>query len=293
MCPIIAYLRLPLALTAVLFTVAMPGLPQESTSPVKAAVKPPISFDVVSIKLNKVDSPNYTAPFPAAKDGLVIKGVNLYSIIRFAYDFWREDLISGVPAWAKAERYDIQAKVAGADVPAWRALNDDQRRLMLQQVLEENFKLKAHLEPKEVAVHELVVARGEPKMKLADPAHPGGLKDADGKPAQGILHTGAGQYTAQAESMADLALTLSDFTGRQVVDRTGLAGFYDFELQFTPEPGFGPEYRGQRQSNAPLPEFTGPSIFTAVQEQLGLKLEPAKVPVEGLVIDHLERPAEN
>lgn len=293
MCSITAYLRLPLALTAVLFTVAMPGLPQESTSPVKAAVKPRISFDVVSIKLNKVDSPNYTAPFPAAEDGLVIKGVNLYSIIRFAYDFWREDLISGVPAWAKTERYDIQAKVAGADVPTWRAMNDDQRRLMLQAVLEDKFKLKAHLEPRAAAVHELVVARNGAKMKLADPDHPGQLKDARGNPVQGILQTGPGEYTAQAESMDDLALTLSDYTGRQVVDRTGLAGLYDFKLQFTPEPGFGPEYRGQRQSNAPLPEFTGPSIFTAVQEQLGLKLEPAKVPVEGLVIDHLKHPAEN
>ena len=169
MCPIATHLRFPLALTVVLFAVTMPGLPQESTSPVKAAVKPPISFDVVSIKLNKVHSSNYTAPFPAAEDGLVIKGVNLYSIIRFAYDFWREDLISGVPAWARTERYDIQVKVAGADVPTWRAMNDDQRRLMLQAVLEDKFKLKTHLEPKETAVHELVVARDGPKMKLADP----------------------------------------------------------------------------------------------------------------------------
>jgi uncharacterized protein (TIGR03435 family) len=70
-------------------------------------------------------------------------------------------------------------------------------------------------------------------------------------------------------------------------------GRYDFTLQFAPEPGYGPEYRGQQARSAPPPEASGSSVYTAVQEQLGLRLDPAKAPVEGLVIDHVERPAEN
>lgn len=254
---------------------------------------PALTFDVVSIKPNKSNSSHYTLEFPPGGDGVVITNVNLYSIIRFAYDFWREDLIFGVPAWTKSEQYDIQAKVAGADVAAWRGLSDGERRLMLQAVLADSFKLKAHLEPKEISVYALVAAKDGPKMKVAKPDEVGELKSPDGKPAQGMVHTGQGQFTAQQASMADLALELSDYTGRQVIDKTGLVGRYDFTLQFAPEPGYGPEYRGQQARSAPPPEASGSSVYTAVQEQLGLRLDPAKAPVEGLVIDHVERPAEN
>jgi uncharacterized protein (TIGR03435 family) len=278
---------------AALMFAAMPGFGQSDTARGGVIAKPVLAFDVVSIKANKSNGHDYTMELPAGGDGVVITNVNLYAIVRFAYDFYRQDLISGVPAWAETERYDIQAKVAGTDVAAWRGMKDSERRLMLQAVLTERFGLKAHWESREVGVHALVVAKGGPKIRESKPGETGELTDANGKPVQGILHTGPGQETAQGASMAELALELSDYTGRQVIDKTGLAGVYDFKLQFTPEPGFGPEYRRQRQQAAPLPEFTGPTIFTAVQEQLGLKLEAAKLPVNGLAIDHLERPAGN
>lgn len=281
-------------LTAFALAMLAGGQAQTQQAPVIATTpKPSISFDVVSIKRNTTNSSDYAMPFPAAADGLVIRNNNLFFIIKFTYQFWSEDLIAGAPDWTKAERYDIVAKVAAADVPAWQALTNDQRRLMLQHILEERFKLKAHFEPKEITVHELVVAKGGPKMSPADPNAPNDLKNPDGTPVHGILYTGPGQYTAQSTSMKDLALTLSDYTSRQVIDRTGLTGVYDFKLQFTPEPGFGPEYRHRTSNSPPLPEFTGPSIYTAVQEQLGLKLEPAKAPVDSLVIDQIQRPEEN
>ena len=266
---------------------------QQASDTKTAAVRSSISFDVVSVKRNTGNSSDYAMPFPAAADGLVIRNINLFSTIKFAYDFWREDLISGAPAWSKTDRYDITAKVAPADVPAWQALSDDQRRLMLQQVLEDHFHLKAKFEPQETAVHELVLAKGGSKLKPSDPNAPSELKNPDGTPVHGLLYTGPGQYTAQQTSMKELALTLSDYTGRQVIDKTGLSGSYDFKLQFTPEPGFGPEYRHRTSSSPALPEFSGPSIYTAVQEQLGLRLEPAKAPVEALVIDQVQRLEEN
>jgi uncharacterized protein (TIGR03435 family) len=94
--------------------------------------------------------------------------------------------------------------------------------------------------------------------------------------------------------MQDLCLTLTDYTGRQVLDKTGLTGVYDFTRRFTPEPGYGAEARpGKQNEGAYPPDSSFPTIFTAVQEQLGLKLEAAKQAVDGLVIDHVEQPSEN
>jgi uncharacterized protein (TIGR03435 family) len=260
-----------------------------------AAAKPLLAFDVVSIKPDKSEMGPFTIGFPADGDGLAVTNIPLEYIIQFAYDFHRPDLISGVPDWAKSERYDIQAKVAAADLPQWNELSDDRRRLMVQAILVDRFKLQIHREAKEIEVYELVVGKNGSKVTEAKPGDPKGLKGPDGSVIRGMLHTGFGQYTAQETPMVELALVLSDYSGRQVIDKTGLKGTYDFKLQFTPEVGFGPEYRGaagRAQSAAPTESSAG-SIFTAVQEQLGLKLESAKQPVEGLVVDHVERAAGN
>jgi uncharacterized protein (TIGR03435 family) len=259
------------------------------------ATPKPLAFDVVSIKPDKSETGPFTIGFPADGDGLVVTNIPLGYIIQFAYNFERGDLVSGMPDWVKSERYDIQAKVAAADLAAWRELSDSDRRVMVQAILADRFKLQVRREPRDVPIYELVVAKTGSKVKEAKPGDPRELKGPDGSLIRGMLHTGQGQFTAQNESMSDLALNLSDYADRQVIDKTGLTGRYDFTLQFTPEPGHGPEYRGaagRAQSGTP-PDTAGPSVYTAVQEQLGLKLEPAKSPVEGLVIDHVERPAGN
>jgi uncharacterized protein (TIGR03435 family) len=260
-----------------------------------ATTAKPLAFDVVSIKPDKSETGPFTIGFPADGDGLSITNIPLEYIIRFAYDFERGDLVSGAPEWAKSERYDIQAKVAGVDLTAWREMSDSDRRVMVQGILADNFKLKVRREPKDVPLYELVVANNGAKVKESKPGDPQELKGPDGSVIHGMLHTGQGQFTAQDTSMAELALTLSDYAGRQVIDKTDLAGRYDFTLKFTPEPGYGPEYRGAagRALNGAPPPDSGPTVYTAVQEQLGLKLEPAKAPVDGLVIDHVERPAGN
>ena len=174
-----------------------------------------------------------------------MRNLQLQYIVQFAYDFHRGDLISGMPDWGKpqanAARFDIQAKVAGSDLAEWRAMSDGDRRVMVQGILAERFKLKIHHEPKVVAVFELVVGKGGSKIKEAKGDQPGALKAADGSVKKGLFRTGFGQYTAQGTDIKELALTLSDYTGRQVIDKTGLAGSYDFVLRFVPEPGYGPE----------------------------------------------------
>ena len=135
------------------------------------------------------------------------------------------------------------------------------------------------------------------EAKVAAPdlaAGPDEVKGADGAPIRRMFRTGYGQYRAQRTTMPDLCLTLTDYSGRQVLDKTGLTDSYDLTLRFTSEPGYGAEGRpGKQNEGAYLPDDSGPTIFTAVQEQLGLKLEPAKLPVDELVIDHVEQPSEN
>jgi uncharacterized protein (TIGR03435 family) len=160
---------------------------------------------------------------------------------------------------------------------------------MLQPVLAERFKLQAHHEIKDRPVYALVVAKGGPKLKAAqsgeahpntDKANPNGMHHGST-----IFATAPGQITGEAASTGDLALTLSDrgeqSLGRPVIDKTGLAGKYDFTLQLPP-PASGDDA-----------QQTVATLFTAVQEQLGLKLEPTTAPTDYLVIDHIERPSAN
>ena len=262
---------------------------------------PALSFDVVSIRPDKSIDPPYTVGFSPGGDGFSARNMTLPYIVQFAYDFHRPDLIAGWPEWAKregmkSERFDIEAKIAAADLGVWKKLNDDERRRVVQTMLAERFKLKVHHEQVMNPVFELVVAKGGAKVHAATPGEtaPDEVKGADGAPKRGMFRTGYGQYRAQQTAMELLCLTLTDYTGRQVVDKTGLTGVYDFTLRFTPEPGYGPEGRpGKQNEGAYAPDSSGPTIFTAVQEQLGLKLEAAKQPVDGLVIDHVEEPSEN
>ena len=157
---------------------------------------------------------------------------------------------------------------------------------MLQAVLAERFQLKVHREPKQVPIYALVVGKKGAKMKES---RNGTSSDAGNVNS----HSQRGFRTGQAVQMPTLALMLSRLDlGREVVDRTGLTGRYDFTLRCAPTEAMRPVINGQMQ---PISEEDAalPSIFTALQEQLGLKLEPTKGPIEGLVIDHIEQPSEN
>lgn len=171
---------------------------------------------------------------------------------------------------------------------------------MLQSLLAERFKLTLHHETKEMPVYVLLVAKNGPKMHESDPAPSDG--PAPGGPAPGpnrrgsIMMQGRGQLTVNGQPLSRFVDILSRFLGRVVVDQTGLKADYDFKLQWTPGDeevmfrGMGPGPDGRP---APPPDASGPTLFTALQEQLGLKLESQKAPVDTLVIDHVDKPSEN
>jgi uncharacterized protein (TIGR03435 family) len=283
-----------LLLVAGLMAITGPRVRGQEPSTATADVKLP-AFDVVSIKPDK--SGGGMIRVMNRPDGYSASNISLKMLIQAAYGI-REDLISGAPGWADSARYDIDAKVDGADVEALKKLSPEQRRLILQPLLADRFKLKVHTEIKQLPVYELVVAKGGPKLKeaTAGDTYANGIKGPDGVGRGGMVRMGRGQLTAQGVPMTSVVNMLSQQLHRTVIDKTGLAGKYDLELNWTPDDGEGmgppPPGGGQLHGDAP-PEGSGPSIFTAIQEQLGLKLQSAKGPVDTLVIDHVEMPTEN
>jgi uncharacterized protein (TIGR03435 family) len=257
--------------------------------------KPPAAripeFDVVSIKPNKSGSGMFRSM--TIPDGIRAENAPLIMLIRQAYGLFNsnDDLISRIPDWAKSDRFDIEAKVAGADVDDLKKLTRDQRGQMLQALLEDRFKLKAHRETMERPIYSLVVAKGGAKLKPATEGdtYPNGIKGPDGAAHGGMIRMGRTQFTVQAIAIADLLSSLTQITGRTVLDKTGLTGKYDISLEWTLDDATLVAPDGSRLDVS----ASGPNIFTAIQEQLGLKLEAGKGPVEGLVIDRLEKPSEN
>jgi uncharacterized protein (TIGR03435 family) len=268
---------------------------------------PAISFDVFTIKANNSASPLRALENPLDGDGITLSNLTLFDIMRWNFNIrsFREDQLAAVPGWFTSERFDIQAKVAAADVPVWRKLSEGQRRLVFRKLLVEQFKLAAHWANVEQADYNLVIAKGGLKIKPVkegDP-NPDAPKGPDGTPVKGngiflIDRSPSGlKFAFQETHLGWFAKGfLPSYAGRQVYDKTGIPDdtIYNFTLEFTPERSTAPVMPGSDsgEASAPPPE-SGPSIFTALQEQLGLKLEPGKGPVGRLVIDHIEKPSEN
>jgi uncharacterized protein (TIGR03435 family) len=226
------------------------------------------------------------------QDGWSGMGVTLRWILGEAYGTGNQDKIDGFPQWGDSARWDIEGKVDEADAPTFAKLPYSQKRLVLQNLLADRFKLAVHYDSLVKPVYVLTVAKGGPKLKETTPDElPAGLK----KESALISGSGRGQFKAINLPIAALASFMTSWTGRNVVDKTGVTGRYDIKLAWSPDSDFGPGHAAANYGQSPLmpPAPTGPSIFTAVKEQLGLKLEPDKAPVQVLVIDHVEEPAPN
>jgi uncharacterized protein (TIGR03435 family) len=297
----------PLLLTAGLVAAALPvacGLLHATqtlaaTPAQNTAATAPV-YEVASIKPNKYSS--RMLGFGFLLERFTTTGATLKGLIREAYGV-EDDQISGAPNWLTSERYDIEAKAAASAADELRKLSFDQRRLeyrrMLQALLADRFRLTLHRESKELPVYALVPAKKGPKLQEAKPGdtYPNGMKDLEGHGHGDIMRFGSGILTGQGVPIEFLVRMLSQQQlGRPVLDKTGLTGKYDFTLQWTPEENRAPMFKGTRdggQGPDNPPDSSGPSIFTAIQEQLGLKLEAQQGPAEVLVIDHVERPSEN
>jgi bla regulator protein blaR1 len=253
-----------------------------SSAPRWIAFAQQLAFEVTSIK---PADPDLRSHFSGTRNGeFIATDATLKQLVGMAYDL-RDHQISGGPKWLDSDRYRVEGKPDSATpIPPGRA-GWLQTMAMLQQLLAERFHLAVHHETREEQVYELVIARGGPKLKDADLVRTG---------PKGIGSTGPGRLQGMAASMDVLIQVLAPVLSRSVIDKTGLTGKYDFTLEYTPELGqlrLGPP--GAPEDPGPPPDANGPSLFTALQEQLGLKLESTKGQVEILVIDHAEKPDAN
>jgi uncharacterized protein (TIGR03435 family) len=263
----------------------------------QSAGQKPLAFDVAAIKENKSGSTDSRLGGPPSR--FTATNLTAFQLITFAYS--REDFeIESVPDWAKADHFDITAKADG-DFPIGTPGSFGPQRAMLRSLLIDRFKLVTHTASKQLPIYALVMARADkslgPQLHASNtdcaaiisarirgqgPAEPPRTPDGNPDCSAGWP---PGRITGGTQPMTALAVMLSRVVQRSVVDRTGLTGAYSFTLTWTPESV--PAGRGPDAS--PL-DPNGPSIFTALQEQLGLKLESTNGPVDVLVIEHIEKP---
>ncbi len=179
----------------------------------------------------------------------------------------------GLPSWGDSAQFDIEAKIDDDSVAARKDLSPQDReqlnKRMLQALLADRFKLRVHYETRIGSFYQLVIAKSGPKVK----------QWPTGQEPRGTSW-GRNGITIQGGGVDDLVMCLSDELGRKVVDKTGLTGHYDIDLKWTPD-------------DQPGRPDAGPTLFTALEEQLGLKLDAAKGPLDTLVVDHVDKPSEN
>ena len=262
-------------------------------APAQSNAPPKLQFDVASIKVNRSGGQHGYLQISPEGDRIIIVNAPMYRIVSFAFNFQRNDLVLDAPEWARNERYDMEAKVAPADLPAFHALNFVQQKAMLQSVLSARCKMQAHIEKKDISVYALVVSKGGTKMRAVKQGEPlPVVRDAGGKVVdEWDLTQKLGEVHGRAVPMDAFMYALSNIAvGRQVIDRTGLNGLYYFDLVWTPEEDLN-DQTGGAVSDAGTPDAPRTSIFTAIQEQMGLRLAPERALVDALVIEHIERPS--
>jgi uncharacterized protein (TIGR03435 family) len=242
------------------------------------------AFEVAAIKPNKSGSFNSVSNFKGGR--FTATNIDLKTLMQYDAFGVPAAQIMGLPASINSDRFDIEGKVDDTVVAQTGKLSRDQsNRLehqLIQQLLADRFKLTFHMETKECPVYALVVWKGNPKLVQS-------MSDEKGP----SFYSNSGKLTAKGVTMKELAQFFTQVSagelGRFVIDKTGLEGKYDLTLAWSPDNRLAAMTDTSNDVSAP----PGPSIFTAVQEQLGLKLESTKAPVETLVIDHIEQPSEN
>jgi uncharacterized protein (TIGR03435 family) len=233
-----------------------------------SSAKPKV-YEVVSIKPSKESAMGGTM---GLSDGFRDTSITFSMLVKGAYDIDNENQVVGMPSWANKDLYDIDTRVDTETADLWKNLSIKERwkqeQPMLQALLADRCKLKVHFETKELPTYDLVIAKRGLKMQEAK---------RDEK-ADDLFSSG--RLTAHAMAIESIVWGLSADAGRRIVDKTGLGDKrFNFDLQWAPDNRMGAD--------------SGPSLFTALEEQLGLKLVPSKSPGKVLVIDHIEKPSPN
>jgi uncharacterized protein (TIGR03435 family) len=247
----------------------------------------PLNY-VASIKPNNaIDARGFSEYQPGGR--YTATAITVAQLLRNAYRTQPYQLV-GAPAWISTRRFDIEAKVEDSPPPS--------QQVFLKALLKDRFHLEIHNETRELPIFELVVAReGKPgrQLKKSDFDCAAYMAAPHGPPEGGQVpncatRIGPGTLSGKAISMTQLATSLAPFANRFTVDKTGLAGVYDIELSWTPEPP-----ASNRSAAVPdaAPASLGTSLFNALEEQLGLKLVSSRGPVDVVVVDRLEEPSGN
>jgi uncharacterized protein (TIGR03435 family) len=228
------------------------------------------AFDAASIKPAKSGARGYSIrPLPGR---LSIGNTSLKMLIAAAYHV-NDFQISGGPKWLDSDRYDIEAKAAGDSRPS-----EKEMLVMLQKLLADRFALAIHRETKDLPVYALEIGKGGPKFQAS--------KDV-GDPYFRVFQRR--QVTAQRAPLSLLLEAMAWLLGRPVIDKTGLTGLYDYKLEWTPDQ----IQLASDENNARPADENVPSLTSALQEQMGLRLQSQKGPVETITVDHAEKPTEN
>jgi uncharacterized protein (TIGR03435 family) len=230
------------------------------------------AFEAASVKVSSAGEQVRMRREPGR---ITITNFSLKAMVRYAYDV-QENQISGGPGWFDSDRWNIAAT-------AGREITEDERRRMLQTLLNDRFTMTIRHEMKEMPIYALVVAKGGSKLTPGTAGNPERVE-------LGVSGAGLHQMRGQSVPLSTIAKVLTGPAGRIVIDRTGIAGGFDYQLEWAPDPANMPMINGAKPDGSNL---NAASIFTAVQEQLGLKLESTKGPVEILVIERAEKAREN
>jgi uncharacterized protein (TIGR03435 family) len=249
-------------------TTATTASGQVAAKPVLMAKDADPDWDVATVKpSNPDDLRGQNIHFRGRQ--VMLRDTTVEQFLLLGYGVQKDQLV-GEPDWVKSARWDIDGEANVQGEPSWKQLQG-----MIRKILAERFGLQLHHEQRTMPVFALMVAKGGPKMK-ADTSDPNGWMDQQNRESNG-WHVEA----LKNASMAELALILQFHVDRPVVDQTGLKGRYDFRLEWTVD---------DAQTTAP---DAPPGLFTAIQDQIGLKLERVKAPADVLVIDKVERPGAN
>jgi uncharacterized protein (TIGR03435 family) len=256
------------------------AIPEPPPPPARMAANANPAFEVATIKPSKPGTPGKL--FTVRGVNVMTVNTSLSDILGMAYDLHPKQIVNA-PEWAESDKYDVTGK---PDVPGQPSVA--QLKTLMQKLVADRFQLKFHREKRDLSAYVISVAKTGAKLTPSA---------ADPNSLPGLFFQGLGRLTVRNATLAEFAQVMQGSAlDRPVVDQTGLTGRYDFTLNWTPDEF---QFPGLRNANAPPPPppppgtTEAPDLFTAIQQQLGLKLDSMKTPVDVIVIDHVERPSEN
>jgi uncharacterized protein (TIGR03435 family) len=254
------------------------AIPEPPPPPLRMAANANPVFEVATIKPSDPAKPGQIVTLRGAE--VITTNTTVHDLINLAYWLHPKQLTGG-PAWTESEKYDMTGKPDAPGQP-----NVDQMKMMIQKLLADRFQLKFHFEKRDLSAYVVKIAKSQAKIVRSQ-------DDPKGYPGWYFGRTAAGTtLTFRNSPMSQVTAILQNFLDKPVVDQSGLSERYDFTLTFTLDPAQAARLGGPPIPAADNPD-AAPDVFTAFQQQLGLKLESTKAPVDVMVIDKVEKPSEN